>query len=93
MKRARIKAMVTVPTRRKATQDLPVTEVVGVTESNGENKSISEDVSVTSHKFSESIIEETQAQETSVIEKQIQNRQLFLNDENIHSKRQLQTKF
>ena len=86
MKRARIKAMVTVPTRRKATQDLPVTEVVGVTESNGENKSISEDVSVMSHQFSESIIEETQAQETSVIEKQIQNEQLFLKDENNHSK-------
>lgn len=85
MKRARIKALVTVPTRRKVTQDLPVTEVVGATESTAENKSISDDVSVTSHQFSESDIEEKQAQETPVIEKQIQNGQSFLNDENIHS--------
>ena len=85
MKRARIKALVTVPTRRKVTQDLPVTEVVGATESTAENKSVSDDVSVTSHQFSENDIEEKQAQETPVIEKQIQNEQSFLNDENIHS--------
>ena len=77
--------MVTVPTRRKATQDLPVTEVVAVTESSGENKSIADDVSATSHQFAESNVEEKQAQETSVIEKQIQNEQLLINDENIHS--------
>ncbi|XP_076670178.1 transcription factor TFIIIB component B'' homolog Bdp1 [Andrena cerasifolii] len=85
MKRARIKAMVTVPTRRKTTQDLPIIEV-DVTESNGENKTPSDDVCATSHQFSESNIEEKQAQETSVIEIQIQNEQSFLNDENIHSK-------
>lgn len=78
--------MVTVPTRRKATQDLLVTEVVGVTESSGENKSVSDDVSVASHQFSESNIEEKQAQEASVIEKQIQNKQLSINDEDIHGK-------
>lgn len=44
MKRARIKAMVTVPARRKTTQDTPLTEVANVTQHNEEAKNMPTDI-------------------------------------------------
>lgn len=51
MKRARIKAMVTVPTRRKATQDVPVSEIANPTELSEKNKNISDDINITSQQI------------------------------------------
>ncbi|KAG6801632.1 transcription factor TFIIIB component B'' isoform X1 [Apis mellifera caucasica] len=59
MKRARIKAIVTVPTRRKATQDISDTEIINTFENNDKNKNISDD----SLQSSENILHENQEQE------------------------------
>lgn len=59
MKRARIKAIVTVPTRRKATQDISDTEIINTFENNDKNKNISDN----SLQSSENILHENQEQE------------------------------
>lgn len=62
MKRARIKAMVTVPTRRKATQDIPVTEITNFTQQNEKNKSISDNICTTTQQNVENLFQEKQIQ-------------------------------
>ncbi|XP_033361374.1 transcription factor TFIIIB component B'' [Bombus vosnesenskii] len=63
MKRARIKAMVTVPTRRKPTQDVSITEDPNSIEHNEKNKDISNDICITSQQISKNVFQETQIQE------------------------------
>lgn len=63
MKRARIKAMVTVPTRRKPTQDVSITEDPNSIEHNEKNKDISNDICITSQQISKNVSQETQIQE------------------------------
>ncbi|XP_043791323.1 transcription factor TFIIIB component B'' isoform X1 [Apis laboriosa] len=83
MKRARIKAIVTVPTRRKATQDISDTEIINTFENNDKNKNVSDD---SLQQSSENILHETQEQENventkkiiqiqEIIEEQVPNEQ------------------
>lgn len=60
MKRARIKAIVTVPTRRKATQDISDAEIINTFENKDKNKNVSDD---SLQQSSENILYETQEQE------------------------------
>lgn len=60
MKRARIKAIVTVPTRRKATQDISDVEIINTFENKDKNKNVSDD---SLQQSSENILYETQEQE------------------------------
>lgn len=83
MKRARIKAIVTVPTRRKATQDISDTEIINTFENSDKNKNIFDD---SLQQSSENILHETQEQENlentkkiiqiQEIEEQVPNEQL-----------------
>ncbi|KOC65402.1 Transcription factor TFIIIB component B'' like protein [Habropoda laboriosa] len=84
MKRARIKAMVTVPTRRKATPVAPVNEITNLIEHNEKGKNIFNDISMTSQQISENNYQEKQMQESLDGVKQLQNEQLdvdYLNNE------------
>lgn len=86
MRRARIKATVTVPTRRKTTQDSSATEV-NVTESTEENRNVSNDICVTLKQNSgNDLIEEKQTQENSAIEEETQNEQVHPNNQSINCK-------
>lgn len=60
MKRARIKAIVTVPTRRKATQDISDAEIINTFENKDKNKNVSDD---SLQQSSKNILYETQEQE------------------------------
>ncbi|CAK9821538.1 Transcription factor TFIIIB component B'' homolog [Anthophora retusa] len=73
MKRARIKAMVTVPTRRKATPVAPAIEASNLIEQNEKGKGIFNDISTMSQ---ENNYEEKQIQEGLDVIKQSQNEQL-----------------
>lgn len=85
MKRARIKAIVTVPTRRKATQDISDTEIINTFENSDKNKNVSDD---SLQQNSENILHETQEQENlentkkiiqiQEIEEQVPNEQLSI---------------
>lgn len=85
MKRARIKAIVTVPTRRKATQDISDTEIINTFENSDKNKNVSDD---SLQQSSENILHETQEQENlentkkiiqiQEIEEQVPNEQLSI---------------
>ncbi|XP_053979088.1 transcription factor TFIIIB component B'' homolog [Hylaeus volcanicus] len=85
MKRARIKAMVTVPPRRKATQDLPVTETAGITECD-EKKIKSDDSYLALQETPENNSPEKQVLEDCMIIEQTQNEQLCDNNQNIQCK-------
>lgn len=86
MKRARIKAMVTVPLRRKATQDSSVTETVDVTECDEKDKSKSDDICLALQETSENNFQQKQIQENLVTTEQVQNEQLCHSNENIQCK-------
>ncbi|XP_076751310.1 uncharacterized protein LOC143432204 [Xylocopa sonorina] len=73
MKRARIKAMVTVPARRKATQDIPVTEITNFTQQNEKNKSISDNICTTTQQNVENVFQEKQIQNDLELAEQIQD--------------------
>ena len=91
MKRARIKAMVTVPTRRKPTQDISVTEVTNSVEHNEKNKKTSDGTCITSQQTLENVSEDVQIQENlnntqklievQEVEEQIQNEKLHVDDQ------------
>ena len=91
MKRARIKAMVTVPTRRKPTQDISVTEVTKSVEHNEKNKKTSDGTCITSQQTLENVSEDVQIQENlnntqklievQEVEEQIQNEKLHVDDQ------------
>lgn len=81
MKRARIKAMVTVPARRKTTQDTPNNETTDVTESDEKNKDITENISVVSQQAINHSFQENQAQEDLVVE-HTENEPLHANQNN-----------
>ncbi|KAK9309855.1 hypothetical protein QLX08_000659 [Tetragonisca angustula] len=91
MKRARIKAMVTVPTRRKPTQDISVTEVTNSVEHNEKNKNTSDGTCITSQQTLENVSEDVQIQENlnntqklievQEVEEQIQNEKLHVDDQ------------
>lgn len=83
MKRARIKAIVTVPTRRKATQDISDTEIINTFENNDKNKNVSDN---SLQQSSENVLHETQEQENlentkkiiqiqEIVEEQVPNEQ------------------
>lgn len=90
MKRARIKAMVTVPTRRKPTQDISVTGVTNSVEHNEKNKDTSDGTSITSQLTLENVSEDVQIQENldntqklievQEVEEQIQNEKLHVDE-------------
>ncbi|KAK1128070.1 hypothetical protein K0M31_003555 [Melipona bicolor] len=91
MKRARIKAMVTVPTRRKPTQDISVAGVTNSVEHNEKNKDTSDDTCITSQQTLEKVSEDVQIQENldntqklievQEVEEQIQNEKLHVDDQ------------
>ncbi|XP_034181297.2 transcription factor TFIIIB component B'' homolog Bdp1 isoform X1 [Osmia lignaria lignaria] len=80
MKRARIKAMVTVPARRKTTQDIP-NETIDVTESDERDKDITENIPVVSQQAIDNSLQENQAQEDLVVE-HTKNESLHANQDN-----------
>ncbi|XP_076243850.1 transcription factor TFIIIB component B'' homolog Bdp1 [Calliopsis andreniformis] len=91
MRRARIKATVTVPTRRKATQDSSASEAT-IIESTEENKNTSNDVCTIPKEISENGIDnskEKQMQLNSTIEEQSQNGKVYLNTQNIDNKHEI----
>ncbi|CAL7945519.1 unnamed protein product [Xylocopa violacea] len=67
MKRARIKAMVTVPTRRKAAQDISVNEITNFTQQNEKNKSISDNICTTTQRNVENVFQEKQMQSDDLV--------------------------
>ncbi|OAD57504.1 Transcription factor TFIIIB component B'' like protein [Eufriesea mexicana] len=91
MKRARIKAMVTVPTRRKAIQDVSVTEITNSTEFSEKNKNISNDINITSQQISKDISQEKHIEENvdntkelkqiQEVEEEMQNEQLHIDNQ------------
>ena len=91
MKRARIKAMVTVPTRRKPTQDVSVTGVTNSVEHNEKNKDTSDGTCITSQQILENVSENVQIQENldntqrlievQEVEEEIQNEKLHVDDQ------------
>ncbi|XP_043507413.1 transcription factor TFIIIB component B'' [Frieseomelitta varia] len=91
MKRARIKAMVTVPTRRKPTQDISITGVTNSVEHNEKNKDTSDGTCITSQQTLENVSEDVQIQENldntqklievQEVEEQIQNEKLHVDDQ------------
>ncbi|XP_043264545.1 titin homolog isoform X2 [Colletes gigas] len=76
MKRARIKAMVSVPPRRKVTQDTSVTETVNVIECDEKNKSKSDDTCLVLQETPENDSQEKQVEENLAIIEQTQSEQL-----------------
>ncbi|CAD1481262.1 unnamed protein product, partial [Heterotrigona itama] len=90
MKRARIKAMVTVPTRRKLTQDISVTGIINSVEHNEKNKDTSDGTCIKSQQtlenVSEYVIQENlnntqKLIEVQEVEEQIQNEKLHIDNQ------------
>ena len=73
--------MVTVPARRKTTQDTPPNETIDVTESDEKNKDITENIPVVSQQAIDNGFQENQAQEDLVVE-HTKNEPLHVNQDN-----------